>query len=146
MLNSPLIATAGVLAGLGLLAIPLHRLTSAPPAPPLAVSAPSAAATTPALLRLKLLAPAALIRLKTEAGDTLLELTHVPAGESEHDSLLPLHDGQLELSLEAELDASPADTAVFLTVMPDGHEEQTRYVIGTGTLTEPLRYAWPGRH
>jgi hypothetical protein len=45
--------------------------------------------------------------------------------------------------LEAELDASPTDTAVFLTVMPDGREEQTRYVIGTGAVSEPVRYAWP---
>jgi hypothetical protein len=145
MLHSPLIGTVGVLAGLGLLAIPLHRLTSTPSAPPLALAAAPASSATPALLRLKLLAPAALIRLKTEDGTILLELTNVPAGESEHEANLPLHDDLLELTLETELNASPTDTAVFLTLMPDGHEEQTRYLIGTGSVTEPLAFDWGKR-
>jgi hypothetical protein len=143
MLNSPLFGTVGVLAGLGLLAIPLHRLTSTPPAPPPERITATASADTPALLRLKLLAPAARIRLATEDGRLVLDLTQVPAGESEHDTTLAIRDGHLDLVLEAELDASPTDTAVFLTVMPDGREEQARYVIGTGTVSEPVRYAWP---
>lgn len=145
LLNSPLTGTVGVLAGLGLLAIPLRHLTATPPAPPPARIALAAPATsgTPAVLRLKLLAPAALIRLKSESGGTVLELTHVPAGESEHDAILPLHGGQLELLLEADLDSSPTDTAVFLTLMPDGYEAQTRYLIGSGSQSEPLRYQWP---
>jgi hypothetical protein len=144
MLNSPLFGTVGVLAGLGLLAIPLHRLTSTPPAPPSErIATAAAGADTPALLRLKLLAPAARIRLATEDGRVLIDLTQVPAGESEHDTTLAIRDGHLDLMLEADLDASPTDTAVFLTIMPDGREEQTRYVIGTGAVSEPVRYAWP---
>ena len=144
MLNSPLTGTVGVLAALGLLAIPLHRLTSTPPAPPPErIATAAATADTPTLLRLKLLAPAARIRLTTEDGRLLLDLTKVPTGESEHDATLAIRDGRLDLMLEAELDASPGDTAVFLTVMPDGREEQTRYVIGTGAVSEPLRYTWP---
>ena len=144
MLNSPLTGTVGVLAGLGLLAIPLHHLTSTPPAPTVVQAATPATANagTPALLRIKLLTPASLIRLKTEDGGTLLELTNVPTGESEHNVTLPSPNDPLELMLEAQLDASPADTAVFLTIMPDGREEQTRYLIGTGTVAEPLRYTW----
>ena len=145
MLHSPLIGTVGVLAGLGLLAIPLHRLTSTPSAPALVQTAAPAASATPALLRLKLLAPAALIRLKTEDGTILLELTNVPAGESEHEANLPLHDDLLELTLETELNASSSNTAVFLTVMPDGHEEQTRYLIGAASVTEPLAFDWGKR-
>jgi hypothetical protein len=142
MLNSPLTATVGVLAGLGLLAIPLRQLTTAPPAPPSALTAAPAGTETAALLRLKLLTPAALVRLKTEDGRVVLELTDVPAGESEHDTTLPIHQGRLDLMLEAELDASTTDTAVFLTVMPDARQEQTRYLIGTGIVAEPLTFDW----
>ncbi len=143
-LHSPLVGTVGVLAALGLLAIPLRHLTSATPAHPLpaAPSRPTAADTTPALLRLKLLTPARSIRVHTENGETLLDLTNIAAGESEHDASLPLHDANLELLLEADLGDNPSDTAVFLTIMPDAYEEQTRYVIGSGKLDEPLHYDW----
>lgn len=144
MLNSPLTGTLGVMVGLALLAIPLHRLTSSPPTPtPLPVAATAATDVgTPGLLRLKLLAPASHIRLTTPDGATLLELTEAAAGESEHDVMLPLHDGHLELTLEAEFAPNASDTAVFLTVMPDGREDQTRYLIGSGSVAGPLTYEW----
>ncbi|MEI6676757.1 MAG: hypothetical protein WCO57_16420 [Verrucomicrobiota bacterium] len=143
-LHSPLVGTAGVLAALGLLAIPLRHLTSAAPARPnpAAIPHPTATATTPAVLRLKLLTPARSIRVHTGNGEILLDLTNVPAGESEHDASLPLHGGILDLLLESDFGDSPSDTAIFLTVMPDACEEQTRYVIGRGKLAEPLRYDW----
>ena len=143
-LHSPLVGSFGALAALGLLAIPLRHLTSATPAQPIQVGSthPTAAPTTPAVLRLKLLTPARSIRVHTENGVTLLDLTDSPAGESEHDASLPLHDGNLDLSLEVDFGDDPSDTAVFLTVMPDAYEEQTRYVIGRGKLDEPLRYDW----
>ena len=31
----------------------------------------------------------------------------------------------------------------FLTVMPDGREDQTRYLIGSGESSETLTFAWP---
>ena len=144
-LHSPLVGTVGVLAALGLLAIPLRHLTSATPAHPLpaAPSRPTAADTTPALLRLKLLTPARAIRVTTETGAILLDLTDVAAGESECDSALPIHHDALELLLHADLGDSPADTAVFLTVMPDGREAQTNYLLGRGSLIQPLRFNWP---
>jgi hypothetical protein len=144
MLNSPLTGTLGVMVGLALLAIPLHRLTSSPPTPtPLPVATTAVTdAGTPGLLRLKLLTPASRLRLTTPDGATLLELTEVAAGESEHDVIVPLHDGHLELTLEAEFGTSANDTAVFLTVMPDGREDQTRYLIGSGSVAEPLTYEW----
>lgn len=143
MLQSPLTGTAIVVATLGLFAIPLHHLTSRPPpTPPPAATAPVATGT-PALLRLKLLAPARSIHLKSQDGATLLELADMPAGESEHDAAVALQTGHLDLLLEADLGDSSADTAIFLTVIPDFLDPQTRYLIGTGTLAEPLHYKWP---
>lgn len=144
-LHSPLAGTAGVLMTLGLLAIPLRHLTSHPPARMAATdtSTPSSSkSNTHSLLRLKLLTPARSIRVKTEDSSILLDLTNVPPGESEHDAYLPILDHHLDLLLDADLGTSPSDTAVFLTVMPDGHDDQTRYSIGSGTLTEPLSYDW----
>jgi len=147
MLHSPLAGTAGVLAALGLLAVPLLRLTSARPSPPAQRSAakPSTDDLTPAVLRLKLLTPARSIRLKTEVGGILLDLTDQAAGESEYGTSLPIRNDALDLLLEADLGDAPSDTAVFLTVMPDGREGQTRYTIGSGALTQPLRFNWHQR-
>ena len=39
----------------------------------------------------------------------------------------------------------PAETAVFLTIAPDGLEEQTRHAIGSGLIEEPLDFTWPDR-
>ena len=145
-LRSPLAGTAGVLATLGLLAIPLHRLTSHRPLPapspsPLAPP-PTADALTSAILRLKCLAPARSLRLTTEDGTILLDLTDVAAGESECDALLPISHDSLEVSLQADLGTSTADTAVFLTIMPDARDAQTRFVLGSGSLSQPLRFNW----
>jgi len=145
MLTSPLAGTAGVLVAMGLLAIPLHRLTSQTSAtPPERTAAPMAEAKAgiPALLRLKLLAPVPSFRLKTPDGTTLLDLAALPAGESEHDTVIILAGGHLELLVEADLGPAAADTAVFLTVMPDGMDAQTRYLIGSGEQTEALRFEW----
>ncbi|MEI6604456.1 MAG: hypothetical protein WCP35_04045 [Verrucomicrobiota bacterium] len=143
-LHSPLAGTAGVLATMALLAIPLHHLTSnrtlhaaeqfTPP--------PASDTLTPAILRLKLLAPARSLRLTTEDGTILLDLTDVAAGESECESALPIHQDSLDLLLKADFGDSPADTAVFLTVMPDIREAQTRYLLGSGSLVQPLRFNW----
>jgi hypothetical protein len=145
MLTSPLAGTAGVLVAMGLLAIPLHRLTSqtsATPPQPTAAPASDAKAAIPALLRLKLLTPVPVFRLKTPDGTTLLDLAALPAGESEHDTAIHLVDGHLELLVEADLGPAEAETAVFLTVMPDGMEDRTRYLIGSGGQSELLRFEW----
>ncbi len=144
-LASPLAGTAGVLAGLLLIAIPLRQLTSAPPAPPSAPQEPSLT-EIPAVLRVKLLAPANRLLVKTPDGAVLLDIPQPPAGESEHDAVLPIADGGLDLVLSAEFGNSPEETAVFLTVMPDGREEQTRYITGNGLLEETLSYDWHHEH
>jgi hypothetical protein len=46
----------------------------------------------------------------------------------------------------ADFGDQAAETAEFLTVMPDGYEEQTRYVTGSGLLEETLRYEWHHAH
>jgi hypothetical protein len=51
--------------------------------------------------------------------------------------------GQLELDLQADFPIESPATAVFLTVMPDGYEDQTRHAIGNGRMTAPLHYEWP---
>lgn len=146
MLGSPLTGTFGVIAAMALLAIPLHRLTSrdaaTPAAPPSTVETP-ATGSTPALLRLKLLAPATAIRVKSAAGTLLLDLSQLPAGESEHDATIDLANHRLELAIEADLGPATADTALFLTVMPDARDARTGYLIGSGQITETLRFEWP---
>ena len=142
-LASPLAGTAGVLAGLCLLAIPLRQLTSArrPLAPP-APAAVAAPAGSHAVLRLRLLAPALRVVVTTADGTVLLDRRGLAAGESEHDVVIPLVAGGLDLRLQAEFSAGAAETAAFLTVMPDGCDDQTRYGIGRGRIDEPLRYEW----
>lgn len=144
-LGSPLAGTAGVLAGLFLLSIPLRQLTSAPPAP---LSAPQETSATeiPAVLRVKLIAPAKRLLVKTPDGIVLLDVPQPSAGESEHDTTLQFDHGALDLVLTADFGESPAETAVFITVMPDGLEDQTRYATGSGLLEETLRYEWPHEH
>lgn len=141
-LASPLTGTACVLAALGLLAIPLRRLTTPPPVPalPAARTAP-AAGEIPAVLRLRLLAPAKRVVVQTAAGITLLDRRDLAAGESEHDAVIQLDDDGLDLTLRADFGGG-IETAVFLTVMPDGYEDQTRYALGTGGINAALRYDW----
>ena len=141
-LASPVAATACVLSGLSLLAIPLRRLTSAPQPPAaLAGAATAPANSTPAVLRLRLLAPAQRVTLTTAEGVCLLDARELAAGVTEHDARLPMGDGVVEIVVRADFGGG-AETAVFLTVMPEGGEDQTRYVIGTGRIDEPLRYEW----
>ena len=140
---SPLAGTAGVLAGLCLLAVPLRKLTSAAPVPAAPAAKPVAASNEiSAVLRLRMLAPATRVTLRCATGKIVLEQKNLPAGESEHDAMIPFDDGRVELILQADFGDAAADTAVFLTVMPDGFEDQTRYAIGSGVIEEPLLYEW----
>lgn len=144
-LGSPLVGTAGVFAGLCLIALPLRQLTSAPPTST-AVTQETSIAEIHAVLRIKLLAPAKSLLVKTAGGVVLLEMREPTAGESEHDAALPLDHGSLDLVLSADFGDSDAETAVFLTLMPDGLEEQTRYTTGSGLLEETLIFEWHHEH
>lgn len=140
-LASPLTGTVGVLTGLGFLAIPLRHITSAKPVvTPHAAVVVESAREIPAVLRLKLLAPAEHVIVETTDARKLIDLTNQAPGESEHDVTIPFQDGKAELSVRIDLGGT--ETAAFLTLMPDGYEDQTRYVTGTGEVTETLNYDW----
>lgn len=144
-LHTPLAGTAFVLAGIGVIAIPLQRLTSATKAQaPAATQAPAVTEdeTLPAVLRLRLLDAAKRVVI-SDANDTvLLELANAPSGETEHDVGIKLSGHELELGLRVEFADAGNESAAFLTVMPDAHDEQTAYVIGSGQIEEILRYEW----
>ncbi len=139
---SPLAGTVGVLAALAFLAIPLRELTGRPRAGASSGSVSTGAEEnmTPAVLRLKLLDPVGKLVIRGADGGLLLESGPMPAGESEHDVRIPLADGVCELVLTAG--TGDGETAVFLTVMPDGLPDETRYMTGSGTLDETLRFEW----
>lgn len=142
LLTSPLAATAGVLVGLALLSIPLRQITSAAPmaAQPVAAIAPTN--SLPAWLTLKLLTPAKSVSVKTTGGQVLWELAETPAGDLETQAPLPLDQGELDLTVDLDFGDNPAETAAFLTIAPDGLEEQTRHAIGSGRIEESLRFIW----
>jgi hypothetical protein len=146
-LTSPLAGTAGVIAGLCLISIPLRQLTSAPPVQAVIQSGPLVSGDEiPAVLRLKLLAPAKSLRLETGDGRTLLDKKNLQAGDSEHDAPLRLTDDECDIILVADFGDHASETAVFLTVMPDGLEERTRHATGSGVIEETLRYEWRHAH
>jgi len=142
-LASPLTATAGVMAALALISIPLIRLTSAVTVAPPSASADDIRASN-AVLRLRTLVPISQISIRDADGTRLLRLKNTAAGESEHDVALPIQHGGLDLELAVS--GATAETAVFLTVMPDGREELTRHSIGSGDFKEVLHYEWPHDH
>ena len=146
-LKSPVAGTAGVVVGLCLISIPLRKLTSAPPVVAIKPSkAEISADTIPAVLRVKLLAPAKQLRLENSEGEILLDKKNLDAGESEHDVALSINEGELDITLHADFGALPTETAIFLTVIPDGHEELIRFATGSGVLDETLHYEWPHAH
>ncbi len=141
--SSPLAGTAVVLAGLCLLAIPLRKLTSARPVTQVA---PAAAVVStreiPAVLRIKLLDPANRVALQAPDGTIVLGIEDPVAGESEYDVQVRLTDDEIDLDLVAEFADEASETAVFVTLMPDGYEERTAYATGAGRLEESLRFDW----
>ena len=142
LLTSPLAATAGVLVGLALLAVPLRQITSTAPLAAPAVADVSSTSALPAWLTLKLLAPAKSVTVKTADGQVIWKLGETPAGDLDSQATLPLDHGVADLTLDLDFGGDPAETAVFLTIAPDGLEEQTRHAIGSGRIEEPLRFNW----
>jgi len=146
-LSSPLAATVVVCATLGGLAIPLRMLTT-----------DRVVAVMPSLeltgdrrghdhefrgtLRVRLLADVESLFVRTTDGDMLWNAGKLEAGEHEVDAGFPLIDDALELRVEADFGDLADDTALFLTVLPDGVEEKTHYAIGAGRIEEVLHYEW----
>jgi hypothetical protein len=147
LFHSPLTGTLGVFAIMAGLAFPLHHLTkdrSEEPTNPAPTIAAAQQATVPTLVRVKLLTAARSVVVKDAEGGVLLTLENPPAGESEQDVDLPLCGGsRCELLVEADFSSGEVETALFLTLMPDGMEPATRYLIGSGQVTEDMRFQWP---
>jgi hypothetical protein len=143
ILTSPLSATAGVITGLALLAIPIRQLTSAPPVPVPTANLATTSEMVHAWLKLKILTPAKSMTLSNPAGDVIWKLAETPAGDMETDIELQLVEGTLDLTLHVEFGDQAGETAVFLTLIPDGLEEQTRHAIGSGSVEESLHFSWP---
>jgi len=146
-LSSPLTATAVVCAGLTALSFPLRELTSG--SHRVSVTVPAEVSNDadhihemPGVLRVKILSDIVSLRVTTTDGDVLWEAENLAAGEEETEVDLRLIDDALELRMEADFGDHQADTALFLTVLPDGIEEQTRYAIGSGSVDEILHYEW----
>lgn len=143
-LASPLVATAGVATCLGLLALPLRKLTSAEAQPSaLSESVVLTKNEVSAVLRLHLLVPAKLVLLRSSEGKELIRANDLEAGKSEYDLRIPFSGSKIDLALEADMGAQAADTAIFVTLMPDAHEEETRFVIGYGLIHDSLHFKWP---
>jgi hypothetical protein len=150
-LTSPLAATVVVVLVLAALAVPLRRLTAGHPAAtaPVATVAPASddhgdghVHDFDGVLRVRLLAPAASCKITTTTGDVLWQAGPLEPGEHDVDADIRLVDDALELHVEADFGDATLDTALFLTVLPDGIEEQTRYAIGSGVIDEVLFYEW----
>ena len=141
-------ATAVVLTGLGLLAIPLHRLTSAPartmtPAPVEATAEGANPSGEPVVLRIRLLRPAKSLLVRDSSDREIWKAENLPAGESETDARVALQGGHLDLSLSVVMEEAEEETAVFFTVMPDGREERQGHLIGNGRIDDHLSFDWP---
>lgn len=146
-LKSPLAGTVGVMAGLCLLSFPLRHVTSRPDVAAVKVSPMEfASGEVSAVLRLRMLAPARRVVITGENDQVLLDAADLTSGESEHDIKLLLTDEEADLTLSVEMMDSEIETAVFLTLMPDGREERTAHVIGAGLLEDTLHFAWPHSH
>lgn len=148
MHSSPLMATAVVLTGLGLLAVPLHRLTSAPartmaPTPVAAMADDGSSKGEPAVLRVRLLRPAKSLVILDNTDREIWKAENLPIGETETDALVPLQAGHLDLSISLVMETAEEETAVFFTVMPDGREERHGHLIGNGALEDHLSFDWP---
>ena len=140
--QSPLSATAAVVVGLTMIAIPLHHLTQ-PAAPKRNTGmVAESAALTPCWLSLKLLASAKSVTLSTTDGKELWTAGPTPAGELDTRKPLAVGPEPTDLILKIEFDDPTAETAAFLSIAPDGQEEVTRYAIGTGTIHDLLSFHW----
>lgn len=144
--RSPLLGTALVLAALAVLAVPLHRLTArrGQTVTDNAAEISSESGTTRTILRVRVLEALENWEIKTTHGHVLHRADLFEPGEMEKDVELLLDQDEVELLLSAR--AGEKDTAVFVTLLPDGYEERTAYAIGAGLLKETLHFHWEHVH
>lgn len=77
-------------------------------------------------------------------GGVLYRSERYEPGETEVDVEIPLEHDSVEIRVRA--DAGAKETALFITLLPDGLEESTAYAIGSGSLDETLHFHWPHDH
>ncbi len=144
--RSPLLGTALVLIALAVLAVPLHRLTAGggkTVSEPIAETK-SESETTHAVLRIRVMDPLQDLAIRTAQDMVLLQSESMEPGEVEKDVEILLENNGIELHLSTR--TGNKETAVFLTLLPDGLEERTAYAIGSGALEESLRFDWEHEH
>lgn len=144
--RSPLLGTALVLVALAVVAVPLHRLTAHGSK---AVGNPTVETTTESettrtVLRIRALDVLHNFEIRTTKDELVYRAETMEPGETEADVDILLEKESVELHLGAR--AGDKDTAVFITLLPDGREERTAHAIGSGTIEETLRFAWEHEH
>lgn len=144
--RSPLFGTALVLAALGVVSIPLHRLTAHADKPAAAPDArpDTGSDVTGAILRIRVIDAVHGIAIRTTQQRVLFQADVLEPGEVEQDVEIKLEKESLELQVDAN--AGDKETAVFVTLLPDGREERTAYAIGSGSIGETLRFQWSTTH
>lgn len=140
--RSPLLGTILVLLALALLAVPLHRLTARGEESGRETRTETAAAaeTTRAVLRVRVLDALKDMEIRTTEDQLLYRQESMEPGETEVDVEILLEHNEAELRFQAR--AGDKDTAVFITLLPDGHEERTAYAIGAGIWEDTLHFHW----
>jgi hypothetical protein len=144
--RSPLLGTALVLMALTALAVPLHRLTARSGEVIREAAADPAlhSETTRAVLRIRVLDTLEDVEIRASDDRILHQAKILEPGEVEADAEILLENNKIELHVTAQ--AGEKETALFITLLPDGHEESTAYVIGSGALDETLLFHWEQQH
>jgi hypothetical protein len=138
---SPLRATMVAALLLAAAAVPLAKLTGRAEAPqPSAEPSIPRTGSLPCVLRLRTFDPLENLSLRAADGTLLFSTSTLPPGETEHDITLPIIDQEAALHLRAH--AGSKDTAVSVTLLPDGLEDKTLWLDGTGGVDGTLRFDW----
>lgn len=145
-LTSPLVATFSVLFTLGVLAVPLKRLTSQDrPQPVKMARETTKTSLTATWVQVKWLAEVADLRLATLDGRVLWEIGESGAGQADFPAELPIVDGGLELRLSANF-VGDLESAVFISLAPDHLEERSAHLLGMNEVTGVVSFEWPPPH
>lgn len=138
---SPLVGTVAVFMALGILSLPLRRLTQTQAS--LQVKEVKASDSgVHGVLRIKVLKKMKRVVFRSLSGEMWFEMKDLEVGEHEKDFELRLEEGVLTGRVEVDFGDHQQESAIFVTVMPDGYEERTCYVIGAGEVVETMRLVW----
>lgn len=139
---SPLVGTMAVLIALGILSVPLRRLTQSEAISPQVIEVKSTDSRVHGVVRIKVLKKIDRVVFRGLNGEICFEMKDLEMGEHEKDCELRLEGEVLTGRVEVDFGAHEQESAIFVTVMPDGYEERTCYVIGAGEVGETIRLVW----